>query len=131
MLQVPVVQAVNIELIDLGTHPLRLGGVKAYETVAEEGMLEVPVQWGSNARVRVSVTLGVAGYGVSIPIEVRDVQVVLQQAVLHQRSFMMWVTELFHRQCVIPMHFSHLSIVCITTALTCNTTQLSVSDIGA
>ena len=97
MLQVPVVQAVNIELIDLGTHPLRLGGVKAYETVAEEGMLEVPVQWGSNARVRVSVTLGVAGYGVSIPIEVRDVQVVLQQAVLHQRSFMMWVTELFHR----------------------------------
>lgn len=71
---VPVVQAVNIELIDLGTHPLRLGGVKAYETVAEEGMLEVPVQWGSNARVRVSVTLGVAGYGVSIPIEVRDVQ---------------------------------------------------------
>lgn len=81
-----MVQAVNIELIDLGTHPLRLGGVKAYETVAEEGMLEVPVQWGSNARVRVSVTLGVAGYGVNIPIEVRDVQVVLQQAVLHQRS---------------------------------------------
>lgn len=72
---VPVVQSVNIELIDLGTHPLAIGGVKAYETVAEEGMLEVPVQWGSNARVRVSARLGFAGYYVNIPVEVRDIQV--------------------------------------------------------
>ena len=68
-------QAVNIELIDLGTHPLAVGGVKAYETVAEEAMLEVPVQWGSNARVRVSVRVGLAGMYMNIPIEVRDVQV--------------------------------------------------------
>ena len=74
-IQVPVVQGVNIELIDLGTHPLAIGGVKAYETVAEEGMLEVPVQWGSNARVRVSARLGFAGYYVNIPVEVRDIQV--------------------------------------------------------
>lgn len=74
-------QAVNIELIDLGTHPLAVGGVKAYETVAEEAMLEVPVQWGSNARVRVSVRVGLAGMYMNIPIEVRDVQV-LQSAAL-------------------------------------------------
>ncbi len=73
--QIPVVQAVNIELIDLGTYPLKFGGVKAYETVAEEGMLEVPVQWGSNARVRVSARLGFGGYCVDIPVEVRDIQV--------------------------------------------------------
>lgn len=73
--QIPVVQAVNIDLIDLGTYPLKFGGVKAYETVAEEGMLEVPVQWGSNARVRVSARLGFGGYCVDIPVEVRDIQV--------------------------------------------------------
>lgn len=71
---IPVVQAVNIDLIDLGTYPLKFGGVKAYETVAEEGMLEVPVQWGSNARVRVSARLGFGGYCVDIPVEVRDIQ---------------------------------------------------------
>ena len=74
-MQIPVVQAVNIDLIDLGTYPLKFGGVKAYETVAEEGMLEVPVQWGSNARVRVSARLGFGGYCVDIPVEVRDIQV--------------------------------------------------------
>ncbi|DBA90530.1 TPA: hypothetical protein ACH3X1_003782 [Trebouxia sp. C0004] len=72
--RIPVVQAVNIDLIDLGTYPLKFGGVKAYETVAEEGMLEVPVQWGSNARVRVSARLGFGGYCVDIPVEVRDIQ---------------------------------------------------------
>lgn len=71
----PVVQAVNIELIDLGTHPLAIGGVKAYETAAEEAMLEVPVQWGSNARVCVSVRVGFAGLYMNIPIEVKDIQV--------------------------------------------------------
>ena len=75
MLQIPVVQAVDIELIDLGTNPLRIGGIKAYETVGEEVMIEVPVQWGSNARVRVSARLGFAGFYVNIPIEVRDIQV--------------------------------------------------------
>ena len=75
LLQVPFVQAVNIELIDLGTHPLAIGGVKAYETAAEEAMLEVPVQWGSNARVCVSVRVGVAGFYMNIPIEVKDIQV--------------------------------------------------------
>lgn len=76
LLQVPVVQAVNIELIDLGTHPIAIGGVKAYETADEESMLEVPVQWGSNARVCVSVRVGFGGMYMNIPIEVKDVQVV-------------------------------------------------------
>ncbi|KAL3130563.1 hypothetical protein ABBQ38_008369 [Trebouxia sp. C0009 RCD-2024] len=74
LLQVPVVQAVNIELIDLGTHPIAIGGVKAYETADEESMLEVPVQWGSNARVCVSVRVGFGGMYMNIPIEVKDVQ---------------------------------------------------------
>lgn len=74
-MQIPVVQAVNIDLIDMGTKPLRIGGVKAYQTDAEEGMLEVTAQWGSNARVRVSARLGFAGYCVNIPVEVRDIQV--------------------------------------------------------
>lgn len=65
----------DIELIDLGTHPLTIGGVKAYETNGEEVMIEVPVHWGSNMRVRVSARLGLAGYAVNIPVEVRDIQV--------------------------------------------------------
>lgn len=85
-MQIPVVQAVNIDLIDMGTKPLRIGGVKAYQTDAEEGMLEVTAQWGSNARVRVSARLGFAGYCVNIPVEVRDIQVGRQQAVLSDHS---------------------------------------------
>lgn len=70
-----MVEGVEIELIDLGTNPLRIGGVKAYETNGEEVMIEVPISWGSNARVRVSARLGFAGYAVNIPVEVRDIQV--------------------------------------------------------
>lgn len=74
-MQIPVVEAVDIELIDLGTHPLTIGGIKAYETNGEEVMIEVPVHWGSNMRVRVSARLGLAGYAVNIPVEVKDIQV--------------------------------------------------------
>ena len=38
-------------------------------------MIEVPVHWGSNMRVRVSARLGLAGYAVNIPVEVKDIQV--------------------------------------------------------
>ena len=79
-------QAVNIELIDLGTHPLAIGGVKAYETAAEEAMLEVPVQWGSNARVCVSVRVGFGGMYMNIPIEVKDIQVWSWASLLIQLS---------------------------------------------
>ena len=89
-------QAVNIELIDLGTHPLAIGGVKAYETAAEEGMLEVPVQWGSNARVRVSARLGVAGYYVNVPVEVRDIQVIACAKACDALSSLLCRTFEFH-----------------------------------
>lgn len=80
-------QAVNIELIDLGSHPLAIGGVKAYETTAEEAMLEVPVQWGSNARVCVSVRVGFGSMYMNIPIEVKDIQVWLWAPLLILLSF--------------------------------------------
>lgn len=82
-----MVEAVDIELIDLGTHPLTIGGIKAYETNGEEVMIEVPVHWGSNLRVRVSARLGLAGYAVNIPVEVRDVQVT---HVLHFATTVIW-----------------------------------------
>ena len=53
-LQYPFIEAVDIELIDFGTKPLRVGGIKVYDTTDDEVIMETAVVWGSNARVRAS-----------------------------------------------------------------------------
>lgn len=37
----------------MGTIPLRLGGIKSYDTADDEVVLEVPLHWGSDTKVSV------------------------------------------------------------------------------
>ena len=74
-LQYPFIEAVDIELIDFGTKPLRVGGIKVYDTTDDEVIMETAVVWGSNARVRASARIKIAEWAFYIPIEVSDFQV--------------------------------------------------------
>lgn len=74
-LQVPFVQAVDFEAIDLGTKPLQIGGIKTYNTSEDEVIFEAPGIWGSNARIRVGIRLKLGPLVFYLPIELQDLQV--------------------------------------------------------
>ena len=73
--QYPFIQAVDIEVLDLGTQAPAIGGAKSYSAANDEAILEAPVLWGGDARVRVSVRIKVGGFVLYLPVEVRDLQV--------------------------------------------------------
>ena len=72
--QTPFVQAVDIEVIDLGTKPPAIGGVKSYSATSDEATMECTLMWGSDARVRVSVRVGIEPLAIYIPAEVSNIQ---------------------------------------------------------
>ena len=72
--QTPFVQAVDIEVIDLGTKAPAIGGVKSYSSTADEATIECTLMWGSDARVRVSVRVGIEPLAIYIPAEVSNIQ---------------------------------------------------------
>ena len=73
--QYPFIQAVDIEVLDLGEQPPAIGGAKSYAASNDEATLEAPVLWGGDARVRVAVRVKLGGYVLYLPVEVRDLQV--------------------------------------------------------
>ena len=72
--QYPFIQAVDIEVLDLGEQPPAIGGAKSYATSNDEAVLEAPVMWGGDARVRVAVRVKLGGFVLYLPVEVRDLQ---------------------------------------------------------
>lgn len=73
--QYPFIQGVDIERIDLGDRPPAIGGAKTFTSSADEAILEAPLMWGSNVRVRVAVRIKILTYVLYIPVEVSNVQV--------------------------------------------------------
>ena len=75
VLQYPFLEAMDIELIDFGTKPMRIQGVKVYPSQDNEVVMESPVSWGSNARIRASLRLRFSKWSFYLPIELADFQV--------------------------------------------------------
>lgn len=48
----PTLDAIVVDQLDLGEAPLRLAGVKVYNTKDDEVIMECPIQWGSLLKVR-------------------------------------------------------------------------------
>lgn len=47
----PMLDEIVVQELDLGPLPLRLAGIKVYDTKDDEVILEAPVQWGSAVKV--------------------------------------------------------------------------------
>lgn len=47
----PILDAIVVDQLDLGPAPLRLAGVKVYNTKDDEVIMECPIQWGSLMKV--------------------------------------------------------------------------------
>lgn len=62
-------------MLDLGSQPPAIGGAKTHAGTNDEAMLEAPVLWGGDARVRVAVRVKVGNFVLYLPVEVRDLQV--------------------------------------------------------
>mmetsp|Transcript_21148 Transcript_21148/g.58683 ORF Transcript_21148/g.58683 Transcript_21148/m.58683 type:complete len:654 (+) Transcript_21148:121-2082(+) len=71
--QVGVLEALEIECLDLGNRPIRIGGIKVYETNEDEVILEAPILWGSNAKIRLSARLRLGPAMMYVPVEVSDI----------------------------------------------------------
>ena len=74
-MQYPFIQAVDIEILDMGSQPAAFGGAKSYPTANDEAILEAPLLWGGDARVRASVRIKVGTFVLYLPVEIRDLQV--------------------------------------------------------
>jgi Ca2+-dependent lipid-binding protein len=70
-----ILQAVDIERLDLGGYPLAIGGIKTYATKDDSCIFEAPIQWGSALAVRVAARLKLGPFVVHVPIDVENVQV--------------------------------------------------------
>ena len=46
-----MMDAIRVEELDLGDLPLRLAGLKVYDTKDDEVIIEAPIQWGSAIKV--------------------------------------------------------------------------------
>jgi len=53
---------------------MKLGGIKTYETREDEVIIEAPVLWGSNADIRVHLSLQLLPLRIFIPVTVKNVQ---------------------------------------------------------
>mmetsp|Transcript_9432 Transcript_9432/g.22710 ORF Transcript_9432/g.22710 Transcript_9432/m.22710 type:complete len:583 (-) Transcript_9432:189-1937(-) len=73
VLRVGVLEALDVECFDLGDRPIRIGGIKVYETNEDEVIIEAPILWGSNSTIRIAARVRLAGVVVYIPIEVGDI----------------------------------------------------------
>ena len=51
VLQYWFLETIAVEKMDLGSHPMSLGGMKAYHSRDDEAIIECPLMWGSNADV--------------------------------------------------------------------------------
>lgn len=67
-------ETIAVEKMDLGSHPMSLGGMKAYHSRDDEAIIECPLMWGSNADIRIAATLRLGPVGIYVPIQVRDIQ---------------------------------------------------------
>jgi len=72
--QYPFIEAMDIELIDFGTKPMRIQGVKVYPSQDNEVVMESLLTWGSNARFRASLRLRLSKWSFYLPIELADFQ---------------------------------------------------------
>lgn len=71
-----ILESVDLEVVDLGEAPVRLGGIKVYESREDNLMMEGVLIFGSGMRLRVGLKLRVpgTGYAIYLPIEVSEIQ---------------------------------------------------------
>eukprot|EP00803_Ostreobium_quekettii_P010414 evm.model.scf_2737EXC.1 EVM.evm.TU.scf_2737EXC.1 scf_2737EXC:263-9582(+) len=70
----PLVDSIDIEKMDLGNHPMKIGGFKTYETREDEVIMEAPLLWGSSAHIRVSARIRLGPVVIYVPIVIRNIQ---------------------------------------------------------
>lgn len=70
-----VVRKVDLVRLDLGPTPPRVDSIRSVRLPGEEMAIETALLWGGGLDVRVDVTLGIGDYGVTLPVEVRNVSV--------------------------------------------------------
>ena len=77
-MQVPlgILESVELEVVDMGEAPIRLGGIKVYESCEDNLMTEGALIFGSGMRLRAGIKLRLPGTGfaVYLPVEIYDIQ---------------------------------------------------------
>lgn len=71
---IALVDSIDIENMDLGNKPLKLGGFKTYETREDEVIMEAPLLWGSNSDIRVSARIKLGPIAIYAPVVIRNIQ---------------------------------------------------------
>jgi Ca2+-dependent lipid-binding protein len=72
--KIPMVEDVRIDKLDLGERPFRIDSFKSYQTFEDELILETPLFWGGDMKIRVTAVVKVGGMRVDIPVDIGDIQ---------------------------------------------------------
>eukprot|EP00884_Botryococcus_braunii_P012218 jgi/Botrbrau1/20998/Bobra.0144s0016.1 len=69
-----LLQAIDIENLDLGSHPPMVTGIKTYDQKADDAVLEMNLEWGSDMHVKIGVRIKLGPLVIYIPLWIEDVQ---------------------------------------------------------
>lgn len=73
--KVPILKEVRIDRLDLGARPPRIDSFRNIDTPEDELILEVPVFWGGDIRLRATAVLAAGERAIDIPVDVNNIQV--------------------------------------------------------
>lgn len=74
MSKIPIIEDLRIDTLDLGTRPFRIDSFKSYKTNEDEVIIEAPLFWGGDVRLRVTTVARIGKYFVDLPIDVGNIQ---------------------------------------------------------
>ena len=75
-----LLESIDIAVAELGDDPVRLGGIKVYESREDNLMTEGVLIFGSEMRLLLNIKIRIpgTGYAICLPIEMKDIQVRLR-----------------------------------------------------
>lgn len=74
MAKVPLIEDLRIDTLDLGTRPFRIDSFKSYKSNEDEIIIEAPLFWGGDIRLRVTAVARLGKYFVDLPVDVSNIQ---------------------------------------------------------
>jgi len=73
--KIPFLKNVRLDVFDLGERPFRIDSIKSYVSNKDEIMIEAPVFWGGDFRVRVVAVAQIGGKEIDLPIDISCIQI--------------------------------------------------------
>ena len=73
--KIALVEDIRIDQLDLGERPFRVDSFKTYKAFGDEIIMETPIFWGGDLRVRVTAVLKLGSTCIDVPVDIANIQI--------------------------------------------------------